>query len=212
MPRSACRTTKAAIAAYWLGTKEGRQRLPDNAAAIDCGEPSCFACGWMAADPDEDPVLWQVWNSAHLQRCHLVPHALGGPDCPSNLVLLCARCHVEAPDVGEPDYMLRWIGAHQAWGALLVGEIESAMRLAGITGHQIETFNERFICQGHDVFRSALAEWAIPVGGRFSYATVAACAVESIRRVSAPPSIELIGTTARTPRRVARPGASGTEL
>jgi len=52
MARPAMRTRKSAIAEYWLGTREGRARLPGNAALIDLGEPSCFACGWMAADPD----------------------------------------------------------------------------------------------------------------------------------------------------------------
>ena len=110
--RARCRTSKSAIAEYWLGTEEGRARLPNNAAMIDRGEPSCFACGWMANARDEPPELWRVWNRAALQRCHLVPDALGGTDDPCNLVLLCARCHTEAPDVGDADYMLRWIGAH----------------------------------------------------------------------------------------------------
>src|SRR5689334_5981152 len=119
MVRPAVRTRKGTIAEYWLGTPEGRARLPDNAALIDWGEPSCFACGWMAADRDAEPVLWRVWEEALLERCHLVPHALGGLDCADNLVLLCGRCHRDAPDVATPDYMLRWIGARESWGVAL---------------------------------------------------------------------------------------------
>jgi hypothetical protein len=178
-----CKTSKAAIAEYWLDTEEGRCALPANAAMIDWGEPSCFACGWMATDPDEEPILWRVWNRAQLQRCHLIPHALGGDDSPPNLVLLCSRCHSEAPDVGNPEYMLRWIGAHESWGTHLHRETQTALRLAGVTDAMIVEFNERFLSEGLDALGSAMSDWAVPVAGRFSYSTLAACAVEAVRRV-----------------------------
>jgi hypothetical protein len=34
-----------------------------------------------------------------------------------------------------------------------------------------------------------MTDWAVPVGGRFSDATVAACAVEAVRRVAARPEM-----------------------
>jgi HNH endonuclease len=143
----------------------------------------------MATDPDEEPILWSVWDRADLQRCHLIPRALGGPDSPSNLVLLCWRCHIEGPDVGAPEYMLRWIGAHEHWGVLLCREIESAVRLAGLTDDQIGAFNEQFLSRGLYAVRSALADWAVPVANRFSYATLAACAVEAVVRTSPDPDV-----------------------
>ena len=116
-----------------------------------------------------------------LQRCHLVPDAIGGPDGPRNIVLLCARCHAEAPDVGDADYMLRWIGTHESWGNLLISELQAAIKSDDVTEGEIEALNRRgiapLLCMG-DLMR----EWAVSVGGKFSYATLAACAVELIRR------------------------------
>jgi 5-methylcytosine-specific restriction endonuclease McrA len=142
MPRRRIRTSKRAIAEYWLGTEEGRGRLPGNAALMDLGEPSCFACGWMATKADLEPELWRVWDHASLQRCHLVPDALGGPDTPENLVLLCGRCHTEAPDVADAEYMLRWIDEHASWGNLLVSAVMATLERHGVSEHEIQAFND----------------------------------------------------------------------
>lgn len=181
MPRrEPVRTKKRAIAEYWLGTEEGRTRLPGNSARFDVGEPSCFACGWMATDPDEEPRIWGVWDRAGLQRCHLVPYALGGVDAPDNLVLLCARCHAEAPDVADPEYMLRWISNHEHWGMLLHRELEAALARHDVEEDEIEAFNELGM-NGLLKMETLMKSWAVPVGGKFSYATLAACAIEMVR-------------------------------
>ena len=179
MPRRRIRTSKPKIAEYWLGTENGRARLPGNSALIDFGEPSCFACGWMATDPDESPELWRVWDRASLHRCHLVPAALGGRDTPDNLVLLCPRCHVEAPDVGDPDYMLRWISVHESWGNLLMRELQAALDRHQVLPQEIDAFNLGIppLLNMQEVVRT----WAIPVAGKFSYATLAACSIELLR-------------------------------
>ena len=41
--------------------------------------------------------------------CPIIPKALGGTDEPSNLVLLCSRCHLEAPEENDPEAMWKWI-------------------------------------------------------------------------------------------------------
>jgi len=50
----------------------------------------------------------------HLQKCHIIPHALGGPNAPHNLVLLCLQCHREAPNSANPDYMWQWLRSNYA--------------------------------------------------------------------------------------------------
>jgi hypothetical protein len=139
----------------------------------------------MATDPDIEPRIWQVWGEASLQRCHLVPDALGGPDTPENLVLLCARCHAEAPDVADSEYMLSWIGEHESWGALVAREIQAALVRHAIDAKEIEAFNRLEAAPVTELIYTLMRDWAIPVGGRFSYATVAAYAIEAVRRAAA---------------------------
>lgn len=58
----------------------------------------------------------RCWRCAHrrrLHRCHVVPRALGGSDEASNLVLLCAQCHAEAPNVADASFMWVWLRAHR---------------------------------------------------------------------------------------------------
>ena len=55
--------------------------------------PTCFVCG----------------EEHGLELCHLIPKAKGGSNDPSNIVLLCRRCHSEAPNITIPEIMLKWI-------------------------------------------------------------------------------------------------------
>lgn len=56
---------------------------------------------------------WRCGYKSALQRCHIVPNSLGGEDTPSNLVLLCGRCHREAPNIADPKYMWIWLEAYR---------------------------------------------------------------------------------------------------
>lgn len=56
---------------------------------------------------------WRCGCEKNLQRCHIVPDALGGKDVPENIVLLCARCHAEGPNVTDPAIMWDWIKAYK---------------------------------------------------------------------------------------------------
>jgi hypothetical protein len=55
---------------------------------------------------------WRCGYKSKLQRCHIIPHSLGGADEAANLVLLCLRCHREAPNVSDPSYMWLWLRSH----------------------------------------------------------------------------------------------------
>lgn len=54
---------------------------------------------------------WRCGYQSKLERCHIIPHSLDGPDTPSNFVLLCHRCHREAPNVKDPRFMWIWLRA-----------------------------------------------------------------------------------------------------
>ena len=67
---------------------------------------------------------WRCGCKKNLERAHIIPHAMGGKDEPSNLVLLCKRCHADGPNVDDPEIMWDWIRAYGVpfyntfWGIL----------------------------------------------------------------------------------------------
>jgi len=72
----------------------------------------------MGADAAD--FLTHCWRCGHddkpLERCHVIPDALGGEDTPSNFRLLCNACHLEAPNVNDPKAMDEWIKATKLAG------------------------------------------------------------------------------------------------
>ncbi len=54
---------------------------------------------------------WRCGYRSTLRRCHIIPDPHGGPKSPHNLVLLCGRCHREAPNVADPRFMWIWLSA-----------------------------------------------------------------------------------------------------
>lgn len=87
------------VVEYW-STQEREEGL-----AVDWAEATdrCWRC---SEQPSTRP------GSRPLELCHIVPSAKGGKDEPSNLVLLCWRCHWEAPNVTDPSYIWIWLRAH----------------------------------------------------------------------------------------------------
>ena len=58
---------------------------------------------------DPQNMCWRCEKDKHLERCHIIPHALGGSNDASNLVILCHDCHIECPDVDDKNFMFQWI-------------------------------------------------------------------------------------------------------
>lgn len=83
--------THKEILEYWAATED------------ECG----LAVDWAEAHER----CWRCGYKSRLQRCHIVPDSLGGSDHPSNFVLLCSRCHREAPNHTNPKYMWAWLRA-----------------------------------------------------------------------------------------------------
>ena len=80
------------IVTYW------ERRQDECSMAVDWSEARerCWRCGYKPRT---------------LERCHIVPDALGGASSPENLVLLCVRCHREAPNVADERFMWLWLRA-----------------------------------------------------------------------------------------------------
>lgn len=90
--RKPIKTTKKEIVDYW-------SRIED-----ECG----LSVDWAEAKER----CWRCGYEKRLQRCHIIPDSLGGKDEPSNLVLLCERCHIDAPNVESKTFMWDWIKAN----------------------------------------------------------------------------------------------------
>lgn len=69
-------------------------------------------CGLSVDAAEAHERCWRCGYEASLERCHIIPDSLGGEDTPSNLVLLCHRCHLENPNVTDPEIMWDWIRAY----------------------------------------------------------------------------------------------------
>lgn len=64
-------------------------------------------------------VCWNCGSeTSRIERCHIIPKMLGGEDIPSNLVLLCNDCHLEAPDINDKDSMWNWIKSNRTKSGL----------------------------------------------------------------------------------------------
>lgn len=90
--RKSIKTKKQEIVDYWFSNIDELGLSVDAAEALE----RCWRCG----------------SKVTLERCHIVPDSLGGEDTPSNLVLLCRRCHLENPNVTDPEIMWDWIRAY----------------------------------------------------------------------------------------------------
>jgi len=93
------KTTLSKIADYWI--------INSNISETDLNfdwsdaHTHCWNCG-------DDKYRSSV-KKASLERCHIIPHSLGGKDTPSNYVLMCSDCHSEAPNTSNHNDMWNWI-------------------------------------------------------------------------------------------------------
>lgn len=90
--RPRIKTTKKEIVDYWSSIQD------------ECG----LSVDWAEAEER----CWRCGYKKKLQRCHIIPDSLGGKDEPSNLVLLCERCHIDAPNIESKTFMWDWIRAN----------------------------------------------------------------------------------------------------
>ena len=90
--REKIKTTKEQIVDYWIGHEDERGLSVDFAEAHE----RCWRCGCKRG----------------LARCHIIPDSLGGRDTPSNFVLLYSRCHLDNPNVADPEVMWDWLRAY----------------------------------------------------------------------------------------------------
>lgn len=87
------KTTKKQIVDYW------QKHVHEEDLSIDFAEAG--------------ERYWRCGCERNLERCHIIPRSLGGEDVPSNYVLLCKRCHLDNPNVADPEIMWDWLRAYE---------------------------------------------------------------------------------------------------
>ena len=70
---------------------------------------------------EAEKCCWRCGIETSLQRAHIIPDSLGGKDEPANLILLCGRCHGEAPNVTDPEIMWDWLKAYNTHSIASLG-------------------------------------------------------------------------------------------
>lgn len=81
-------------------------------AIVDYWAPKIDECDLSIDWSEAEEYCWNCGSPKDLTRCHIIPHSCGGKDTPSNYVLLCRKCHEEAPNVADPRIMWDWLIAH----------------------------------------------------------------------------------------------------
>lgn len=107
--------SKAEIFRYW------KDKIHLHSNWIDWGEPSCWACGWgwngrydIKDSKASLEIIERCWESAPLQRCHIVPKHLQGSGTVENLFLMCRECHDLAPNTPIREIFFQWTKC-QSW-------------------------------------------------------------------------------------------------
>jgi len=117
--------THKAIVEYW----QPRVCEQDLGTDWDEAEHRCWRCG-----------VKRSGKKSKLEKCHIIPAQLGGPDTVDNLVLLCWRCHAEAPNINSKTVMWDWIKTTKAdfydtfWTLRVFDEVE---KLYGVSVEQL---------------------------------------------------------------------------
>lgn len=137
--------SKAAIADYWKD-----KELPNgHPVIIDWYEPSCWACGRWTHNEKEGEMIEKgdfkgLWNHPiyNLERCHIIPSAIGGSDNVDNLFLMCHWCHKSSPDTSNPEYFFDWVMKRSWADTVKETPIWKASRIILDYGYKLADFTE----------------------------------------------------------------------
>lgn len=103
--------THYAIFNYWKEEKLSNGQP----VIVDWGEPSCWACDKPVSIGSKKQLTEcnysAIWNSvgSRLEKCHIIPKALGGSYEPKNMFLLCSKCHDDSPDTNKRAIFINWV-------------------------------------------------------------------------------------------------------
>lgn len=100
---------------YWFNSPEAEVLIGwesfDNIAECSMGHWFCWGCGL------------KVSSTKRLEKCHIIPHSLGGSNEPSNYYLLCCACHTESPDTAIPSIFFKWVKNKKSYSEQYLNDI-----------------------------------------------------------------------------------------
>lgn len=103
----------------------------------DLYTPHCFAC-LRPRLLDHSGDNWEHdWSSAGLERCHIIGKSIGGSYDPANLVLLCPRCHRDAPMTNNRELMLTWMRHREDFWVWAIRDCFQAAHELGMTAEDV---------------------------------------------------------------------------
>ena len=76
---------------------------------VEWGMENIDECGWPVDATEMDTHCWRCGHERVTQRCHVIPDSLKGKDIPSNYRLFCYDCHLEQPNVNDPNATDEWV-------------------------------------------------------------------------------------------------------
>jgi hypothetical protein len=104
----------------------------DKDFVLDLSRPACFACHYWNS-PRDAKSIEEAWAKSGLERAHVTAKSIGGHNHPRNFLMLCGRCHMEAPMTSIPDVMLQWARTREQFVQRLVREATEALGTLGIS-------------------------------------------------------------------------------
>lgn len=154
--------------------------------AVDYWSKRIDECGLSVDWAEAHTHCWRCGCEKNLERCHIIPDSLGGEDAPHNIVLLCKRCHVDGPNVTDPEIMWDWIRAYGVpfyetfWGILGMKEYRFiyntsfAQELADIITAAHLEFDDKIKDKVNEITRTVMNNAGIHFGHPyFNVATMA---------------------------------------
>lgn len=80
-----------------------------NKQIVDWGMRNIDECGYGVDATEMDTHCWRCGHERPTERCHVIPHSLGGEDKPHNYRLFCRDCHFEQPNVNDYEATDKWV-------------------------------------------------------------------------------------------------------
>lgn len=152
---------------YWL-----HQATHDSEWLIDnVGETSylhilqgegqdCYACGRHRTN--------------ELEKCHIIPHSLGGSMWPDNLFLMCCDCHSDNPDSIHTELFFNYVRGRDLWFArdFMAMMLNLKKLNSNCSDEDRESFNRFFESEPTETtikeLCGSIVDECINVSGRFS--------------------------------------------